>query len=283
MQGAAPAGEIAVTRWHPLALPADVSGVAQVEELVLAGYYDYAVTAAARVARQLRRPEPVRRVRLGPARAGRAPVRRASRARLDPRGARARASRRVDRGGSRPDARARRERRAPLHARDRREPRASVRAVRQPVRARRCGDDPQRARACTSPPQRSNLIAIAAPVGSGRYTRAQLERVVVTAYTGFAAAVHEDGSGTRRRGLHRVLGLRRVRRQPRADDRAPAVRGAARRRRAREVLRVRRRGARRLPARSGGARPRARRHDAGRRGDRSARCRRLRVGRQQRT
>jgi hypothetical protein len=39
------------------------------------------------------------------------------------------------------------------------------------------------------------LIAIAAPVGSGRYTRAQLERVVITALTGFAAAVHEDGSG----------------------------------------------------------------------------------------
>ncbi|MEP6863123.1 MAG: hypothetical protein ABJE66_21025 [Deltaproteobacteria bacterium] len=40
-----------------------------------------------------------------------------------------------------------------------------------------------------SRPQHSSLIAIAAPVGSGRYTRAQIERVIMTAYTGFAATV----------------------------------------------------------------------------------------------
>jgi len=41
------------------------------------------------------------------------------------------------------------------------------------------------------PPTRTNLIAIAAPVGSGEYTRPQLEQILVTAYTGFAAATAE--------------------------------------------------------------------------------------------
>jgi len=41
------------------------------------------------------------------------------------------------------------------------------------------------------PPTRTNLIAMAAPVGSGEYTRPQLERILVTVYTGFAAAVAE--------------------------------------------------------------------------------------------
>lgn len=41
------------------------------------------------------------------------------------------------------------------------------------------------------PATRTNLIAIAAPVGSGEYLREQLERILVTAYTGFAAAVAE--------------------------------------------------------------------------------------------
>jgi hypothetical protein len=40
-------------------------------------------------------------------------------------------------------------------------------------------------------PARTNLIAIAASVGSGEYTRPQLDRILVTAYTGFAAAVAE--------------------------------------------------------------------------------------------
>lgn len=43
-----------------------------------------------------------------------------------------------------------------------------------------------------APPTRSNLIAIAAPTGSGRYTRHQLSNILVTAYTGFAAAVNES-------------------------------------------------------------------------------------------
>jgi hypothetical protein len=42
------------------------------------------------------------------------------------------------------------------------------------------------------PPTRSNLIAIAAPCANGHYTRAQLRGVLVTAYTGFAAAVAES-------------------------------------------------------------------------------------------
>lgn len=43
------------------------------------------------------------------------------------------------------------------------------------------------------PPTRSNLIAIAAPSGGhGAYTRDQLEQILVTAYTGFAAAVAES-------------------------------------------------------------------------------------------
>jgi len=42
------------------------------------------------------------------------------------------------------------------------------------------------------PPGRTNLISIAAPVGSGPYWPAQLRRILVTAYTGFAAAVAES-------------------------------------------------------------------------------------------
>lgn len=44
-----------------------------------------------------------------------------------------------------------------------------------------------------APPTRRNLIAIAAPGGGrGPYWRAQLERILVTAYTGFSAAVVES-------------------------------------------------------------------------------------------
>jgi hypothetical protein len=43
-----------------------------------------------------------------------------------------------------------------------------------------------------SPPTRSNLIAIAAPVGSGPYDRHQIDRIVTTAYTAFAAAALES-------------------------------------------------------------------------------------------
>ena len=43
-----------------------------------------------------------------------------------------------------------------------------------------------------APPTRSNLIAMAAPCGNGRYQRTQLEQVLITAYTGFAAALAES-------------------------------------------------------------------------------------------
>lgn len=43
------------------------------------------------------------------------------------------------------------------------------------------------------PPTVTNLIALAAPAyGIGKYTREQMDRILVTAYTGFAAAVHES-------------------------------------------------------------------------------------------
>ena len=54
--------------------------------------------------------------------------------------------------------------------------------------------EPEQIRAALSlvrPPTHTNLIAIAAPTGAGEYMRAQLESIVSTAYTGFAAAVHE--------------------------------------------------------------------------------------------
>lgn len=37
-------------------------------------------------------------------------------------------------------------------------------------------------------PTRTNLIAIAAPLGSGRYSRQQIDRILTTAFTGFRAA-----------------------------------------------------------------------------------------------
>jgi hypothetical protein len=43
-----------------------------------------------------------------------------------------------------------------------------------------------------SPPTRTNLIAIAAPVGSGPYYRHQIDRIMAAAYTGFAAAALES-------------------------------------------------------------------------------------------
>jgi len=42
------------------------------------------------------------------------------------------------------------------------------------------------------PPTHTNLVAIAAPTGTGEYMRRTLENITVTAYTGFAAAVHES-------------------------------------------------------------------------------------------
>ena len=42
------------------------------------------------------------------------------------------------------------------------------------------------------PAPRSNILAIAAPVGGGAYTRKQIEYALLAAYTGFAAAVAES-------------------------------------------------------------------------------------------
>jgi hypothetical protein len=42
------------------------------------------------------------------------------------------------------------------------------------------------------PPTRSNLIAMAAPVGQGRHTLEQLERILATAHTAFAVAAAES-------------------------------------------------------------------------------------------
>ena len=44
------------------------------------------------------------------------------------------------------------------------------------------------------PPTRSNLIAMAAPVGNGVCSFEQLEQILGTAYTGFAAAVDQSAS-----------------------------------------------------------------------------------------
>ena len=141
MQVRPPAGEIVVTRWHPLALPAEV-GAERVEEVVLAGYYDYAASAAATW--HVNFADPNLFVAYGSGLLAQDELQCVEHPALGSiREALEHAEpRRVDRRGSRPDARARRERRAPLHARDRREPRATVRTVRQPVRARGCRDDP---------------------------------------------------------------------------------------------------------------------------------------------
>lgn len=53
----------------------------------------------------------------------------------------------------------------------------------------------RRATTRIEPPTISNLIALAAPsYGVGAYTREQIDRILVTAYTGFAAAVAESGA-----------------------------------------------------------------------------------------
>lgn len=53
-------------------------------------------------------------------------------------------------------------------------------------------DQVQRAVRLHRPPPTSNLIAIAAPRGSGTYTRPQLDYILTAAFTGFAAAVAES-------------------------------------------------------------------------------------------
>src|SRR5262245_50227040 len=54
-------------------------------------------------------------------------------------------------------------------------------------------DDVRAATRAIAPPTRTNLIAMAAPGGGrGAYRRSELEKILVTAYTGFAAAVEES-------------------------------------------------------------------------------------------
>ena len=193
MQGAPPAGEIAVTRWHPLALPTEV-GAALVEEFVLAGYYDYAASAAATW--HVNFADPNLFVAYGSGLLAQDELQCVEHPAL---GSIREALEHEDLAawteedlGPTPVLVANVERRCTLE---------TAASVARPFGL--YGSQFARADAATirsalvrhDPAQRSNLIAIAAPVGSGRYTRAQLERVVVTAYTGFAAAVHEDGSG----------------------------------------------------------------------------------------
>jgi hypothetical protein len=58
-------------------------------------------------------------------------------------------------------------------------------------------DNVRSALSLVRPPTHTNLIAIAAPVGSGVYSRRELELILSTAYTGFAAAVNEGASEIR--------------------------------------------------------------------------------------
>ncbi|MEO7095212.1 MAG: hypothetical protein ABI175_18270, partial [Polyangiales bacterium] len=59
--------------------------------------------------------------------------------------------------------------------------------------ARAAADVVKRATRVLAPPTRTNLICIAAPGGGrGPYWRKDLERILVTAYTGFAAAAAES-------------------------------------------------------------------------------------------
>lgn len=55
--------------------------------------------------------------------------------------------------------------------------------------------------AVLDPPVVSNILAIAAPVGGGVYTREQIEYAMVAAYTGFAAAAHETPGALIRTGF----------------------------------------------------------------------------------
>jgi Poly (ADP-ribose) glycohydrolase (PARG) len=52
-------------------------------------------------------------------------------------------------------------------------------------------DEVRAALSLVRPPTHTNIIAIAAPVGSGAYRRRELDQIVETAYCGFAAAMNE--------------------------------------------------------------------------------------------
>jgi hypothetical protein len=76
-------------------------------------------------------------------------------------------------------------------------PRWITKAPRQPPPKRRRGSRNRRevdqSKGAAEAPTRSNLIAMAAPQGGlGPYRPEELERVLITAYTGFAAAVSES-------------------------------------------------------------------------------------------
>ncbi|MEO8552825.1 MAG: hypothetical protein ABI678_22760 [Kofleriaceae bacterium] len=193
MQGATPTGEITVTRWHPLALPASLPAT-HTEELVLAGYYDYAATRD--TAWHVNFADPNLFVAYGSGLLAQDelqcvehPALGSIREALDAEHLAAWTE--EDGLGPTPVLVGNVERRCTLET-----------AVSMARPLGLYGNQFARADAATiraalklhQPPSRSNLIAIAAPVGSGRYTRAQLERVVVTAYTGFAAAVNESGA-----------------------------------------------------------------------------------------
>lgn len=192
MQGARPAGEIRVTRWPPLEVPVEVPAT-RVEELVLAGYYDYAPSPES--SWHVNFADPNLFVAYGSGLLAQDelqcvehPALGSIREALAHEGL---AMRTEEELGPTPVLVANVERRCTLD---------TAASMARPLGL--YGHQFARADAATirgalkrhDPPRCSNLIAIAAPVGSGRYTRAQLERVMSTAYTGFAAAVHESGS-----------------------------------------------------------------------------------------
>jgi len=190
MQGPAPVGEIIVTRWHPLALPAVVPA-ARTNEQVRAGYYDYAETRE--TVWHVNFADPNLFVAYGSGLLAQDelqcvehPALGSIREALESEDLAAWTEEDL---GPTPVLVANVERRCTLE---------TAASLARPFGL--YGNQFARADAATiksalirhDPPRRSNLIAIAAPVGSGRYTRAQIERVIVTAFTGFAAAVHES-------------------------------------------------------------------------------------------
>jgi len=190
MDGALPAGEIQVSRWHPLALPEEVP-TARPAEQVLAGYYDYAGNGPC--VWHVNFADPNLFVAYGSGLLAQDelqcvehPALGSIREALE---AESLAAWTEEDLGPTPILVANVERRCtletaaslarPLGLYGNQFARADARTIRSALKLHQ-------------PPARSNLIAIAAPVGSGRYTRAQLERVIVTAYTGFAAAAGES-------------------------------------------------------------------------------------------
>jgi hypothetical protein len=189
--GAATRGPIAVTRWMAAALPA-VTVLAPTETVAMSGTYDYA--GDDRGVWHVNFADPQLFVAYASAvlaqdelQAAEHPVLGAIREALLAEGQLALTE---DATGATPVLVAGAERRCTIETAPTREPgrehglygnrfaAAPAEVVRRAIRVH-----PQ--------PGRTNLVAIAAPVGSGRYTRAQIEQILVTAYTGFSAAVRE--------------------------------------------------------------------------------------------